>query len=377
MQKGIRPLGGREQRTHIGVYGRTNAGKSTLVNLLAGGEVSIVSPEAGTTTDPVRKSVEMGELGPCVLVDTAGFGDASSLGGERMRRSLATMHEVDMALIVLGAQPWGEVEEELATRLTRAGTPYLVVRAGECRAAELIPQLLELKGKGKKREPRGLFDGLLARGDIVLLITPIDSAAPKGRMILPQVQAIRAAIDLGAIPIVCKPEEIEIALRSLSAQPRLAVTDSQVFAEAGLLIPPDIPYTSFSMLLARQKGDYDAYRAGIPAIDRLRPGDRVLVMEGCTHQSTCEDIGRVKIPRWLMQRVGGDLQFDFVNGVGGLPISLGDYALALLCGGCMLTPRQIRGRVQALQEVGVPVVNYGMAIAYLQGIYERASEPLA
>lgn len=370
-KKELRASSGRELRTHIGIYGRTNAGKSTLVNTLAGGVVSIVAPEPGTTTDPVRKTIELGELGPCVLVDTAGMGDSTALGEARMRRTLASMYEVDVAVIVVRQAEWGPLEDDLAERLRKAGTPFVVYRSESEEATGLIRKIVSLL-KCDKKEERGLFQGLLDQGDVVLLITPIDVSAPKGRMILPQVQAIRAAIDLGAMPIVCKPSEIAKALAALRQPPRLVVTDSQVFAEAGKLVPDSIPFTSFSMLLARQKGEYQAYEEGLRHIESLRPGDRVLVLEGCTHQVTCEDIGRVKIPRWLEQHVGGQLRFEFINGVGGLPTDMDGYAFALVCGGCMLTARQIRGRVHPIQNAGIPVVNYGMAIAYLQGIYRRA-----
>lgn len=392
-----------ESRVHIGLYGRANVGKSSLLNALTGQQVAIVSEEAGTTTDPVRKAAEVSGVGPVVFVDTAGFNDSTALGRARQAATLDTMRQVDLALLLFTADGWGAVEQEIFARLKEADTPCLLVatKSDAVSLSEgLRARLLEfqagkpiavssIRGEGvdellgaiakrlaDRAAPRGVLDGLVASGDVVLLIAPLDDAAPRGRLILPQVQTLRAALDCRAIPVTVRETEIGSALSLMQRAPRLAVTDSQIFSRAAREIPESIPLTSFSMLLARQKGEFDVYLRGAAAIDGLKPGDAVLIVEGCTHQTTCEDIGRVKIPAWLDRRVGGALRYEFVSGMGRLPGELSRFSLALICGGCMSTPRAIRGRVGELTSCGVPVVNYGMAIAFLQGVYARAVKAL-
>lgn len=392
-----------EVRPHVGIYGRANVGKSALLNALTGQRVAIVSEHAGTTTDPVRKAAEIRGGGPVVFIDTAGFNDHSALGKERMAMTIDTMRQVDLALLLFRGDEWGEPEQEIVSLLRKYETPFLLV-ATHADEASLSPTLCDklleyspmkpievgsTQGMGIEtllsavakslkayERPRGVLDGLVRAGDVVLLIAPIDDAAPQGRLILPQVQTLRAALDCNAIPVIVRETEIAAVLSLLQRKPALAVTDSQIFSHAAEEVPEDIPLTSFSMLLARQKGEFETYLRSAPAIDGLKKGDRVLIVEGCTHQVSCEDIGRVKIPGWINQRAGGELRYDFVSGMARLPEGLSQYSLALICGGCMSTPRMIRGRVEELTEHGVPVVNYGMAIAYLQGVYERAVSAL-
>lgn len=393
----------KEARRYIGIYGRANVGKSALLNVLTRQRASIVSEYAGTTTDPVRKAAELAGVGAVVFIDTAGFNDSSPLGVERRSVSVDTMRQVDLALVLFTSTEWGHPEREILALLKARDTPFLLV-ATKSDLAPLSPTLrseilkvsasalLEVscvRGDGidallqaitislrPDSKMRGMLDGLVKGGDVVLLIAPIDDAAPSGRLILPQVQALRAALDVRAIPLMSRETEITAALSQLKRAPALVIADSQVFSLVAKAIPEPIPLTSFSMLLARQKGEFEVYLRGASAIDTLRRGDRVLIVEGCTHQVTCEDIGRVKIPAWINQRVGSALTYDFVSGMGRLPEGLSRYRLALICGGCMNTPRMIRGRVAELTDSGVPVVNYGMAIAYLQGVYRRAVEAI-
>ena len=393
----------REIRPHVGLYGRANVGKSALLNAMVRQQVSIVSEQAGTTTDPVRKTVEVRGAGPVVFVDTAGFCDLSALAAERRSATIDTMRQVDLALLLFTADAWGAPEEEILALLMDSSTPFRLVATKVDQAvipADLREKLLRygagepievsaVQGLGvdalltivgdalqKGTKPMGLLDGLVRAGDAVLLVAPLDGAAPAGRLILPQVQTLRAALDVRAVPLIVRETELSLALSLLQVQPALVVTDSQIFSWVAERIPERVPLTSFSMLLARQKGNFDAYLRGARAIDGLRCGDRVLIVEGCTHQVTCEDIGRVKIPRWMDQRVGCALSYEFVSGLGSLPKDLSQFRLALICGGCMSTPRMIRGRVEELTRQGVPVVNYGMAIAYLQGVYQRAVRAL-
>lgn len=388
-----------EVRAHIGLYGRTNVGKSALLNAPTGQQASIVSTQAGTTTDPVRKATEIKGVGPAVFIDTAGFSDSSALGEARLAATVDTMRQVDLALLLFTADGWDATEREIFAQLRGAKTPILLVvtksdiaqlseelrlRLKELQAGDPIEVssisgvgIEELLGAIAKQlsdlvQPRGMLDGLVEKGDVVLLVAPIDEAAPKGRLILPQVQTLRAALDCHALPMIVRETEIESALSLMRRAPRLSVTDSQIFSQVARAIPESIPLTSFSMLLARQKGEFDVYLRSAPRIDSLKRGDRVLIVEGCTHQTTCEDIGRVKIPTWIDRRVGGALRYEFVSGMGRLPGDLSHFSLALICGGCMSTPRAIHARVTELMEHGVPVVNYGMAIAYLQGVYARA-----
>ncbi|MBR4788442.1 MAG: 50S ribosome-binding GTPase [Bacteroidales bacterium] len=353
------------ERLHIAFFGPVNSGKSTLVNAIAGQEVSLVSDIPGTTTDPVRKAVELPGLGACVLIDTAGLDDASELGPERERRTRAILDEADIVVMVC---PAGTAECKSAALLEKADIPIVQYHRGEP-----VPELLQkIAAALPKEEERFLTGKLVMAGDCVLLVMPQDSEAPKGRLILPQVQVIRELLDRGCNPICCTPDSLQSALRH--ATPDLVITDSQVFAAVNAAIPPEMPLTSFSILLAAGKGDVSTYLEGATAIGRLAPGSRVLIAEACTHVPNTEDIGRVKIPALLRKKVGGDLQVDIAAG-NDFPEDLSPYSLVIQCGGCVATERMIRSRIRKSVQAGVPITNYGIALAALTGILSRIVIP--
>jgi [FeFe] hydrogenase H-cluster maturation GTPase HydF len=394
---------GRESKPHIGIYGRRNSGKSSLINSFAGQDIAIVSEHAGTTTDPVKKSFEITGFGPVILVDTAGIDDTGELGLKRIDRTLRTLDIIDLALLVITANQWGGYEEDLLKRFGEQDIPYIIVHSKsdlEEPTAEFLKKIRSSTGtdpfeysSADKRNYEALVDlikdtipehsyktpallgDIIKYGDIVLLITPIDVEAPAGRLILPQVQAIRDILDNDAVAIVLKEREVDTFLKKTGIRPALAVTDSQVFRKADASVPRDIPLTSFSIMLARFKGDFESYLRGTPRISDLKDGDRVLLLESCTHHVSCDDIGRVKIPRWLTVFTGKKIEYDIVAGLDKLPRPVSDYALVVQCGGCMITRKQLHNRLKAALKAGVPVTNYGMAIAYVQGIYKRAIAP--
>jgi [FeFe] hydrogenase H-cluster maturation GTPase HydF len=394
---------GRESKPHIGIYGRRNNGKSSLINCLAGQDIAIVSDHAGTTTDPVKKSFEITGFGPVILVDTAGIDDSGDLGQKRIDRTLRTLEIIDLALLVVTNNSWGEYEDDLIGKFNEKDIPVIVIHnksdieqpSGEFSAAVLSKTgtpLFEFSSKDKRNYEKlitlikdsipehsmktpTLLGDLINYGDIVLLITPIDVEAPEGRLILPQVQAIRDILDNDAVAIVLKEREVDAFLKKTKIKPALAVTDSQVFMKADASVPKDIPLTSFSIMLARFKGDFDNYLKGTPKISELKDGDRVLLLESCTHHVSCDDIGRTKIPRWITGFTGKNIEYDVVAGLDVLPRPVTDYSLIIQCGGCMITRKQLHNRLHAAIRAGVPVTNYGMAIAYVQGIYNRAVEP--
>lgn len=393
---------GKESFPHIGIYGKRNSGKSTTINFLAGQDVAIVSDVAGTTTDPVKKSFEITGFGPVVLVDTAGIDDEGELGQLRIQKTLESIKSVDLALLVITNNTLASDEEHLIEEFAKTDTPFVIVHNQNDKAA-LLPEfsnkltekynspvvsLSALKREGleelltaiKNTIPEysyktpSLLGDLVSYGDVVLLITPIDVEAPAGRLILPQVQAIRDVLDNDAVAIVLKEREVDGFLKKTGIKPALAVTDSQIFNKADAAIPRDIPLTSFSTLLARFKGDFENYLKGTPKIAELRDGDKVLILESCTHHVSCDDIGRVKIPRWLSQFTGKKLDYTVVTGLDKLP-NITDYALVIQCGGCVITRKQLMNRLRPAIQAGVPVTNYGMSIAYVQGIYNRAIAP--
>jgi len=371
---------GRESKPHIGIYGRCNAGKSTLLNFITGEEFAMVSKQPGTTTDPVRKSYEILDFAPVVFIDTPGLDDDSVLGEKRIRKSLETLAQIDLALLVF--RQWGQPESELVTLLQKDDIPYLLIynagteggmdfpalptlrlnalSGGENEREELLRAIKEALPERSYRMP-SLFEGKVDAGDFVLLVCPIDSQAPAGRMILPQMQAVRNLLDKNAVAVVVQPPEIKtIFARGIT--PKLVVTDSQAFAEVEATVPPGIEITSFSILLAQMKGDYHAYQEGLRQIDRLKDGSHILILENCLHQTSCEDIGRVKIPRLLENYTGRQLRFTVVSGLAPLPEDLADFALAVQCGGCMVTRSQLQNRIRAVRKAGVPVTNYGMLL---------------
>ncbi|MBC7338975.1 MAG: [FeFe] hydrogenase H-cluster maturation GTPase HydF [Firmicutes bacterium] len=394
----------RGERLHIAIFGRRNAGKSSLINALTGQDIALVSEVPGTTTDPVYKSMEILPLGPVVIIDTAGIDDVGTLGELRVRRTESVMRRTDLALLVVDpAAGAGQYEEEIVARLRSGGitvlgvlnkTDLLPPGQGEALARELSARLDvpfvpvssltrdgvdRLKMEIVRLAPRDwaaptIVGDLLSPGDLVVLVVPIDLAAPKGRLILPQVQTLRDILDHDACGAIVKERELRHLLGVLGQKPRLVITDSQVFAKVSADTPRDVWLTSFSILFARYKGDLPTLVRGARAIDRLEPGDRVLIAEACTHHPVADDIGRVKIPRWLRQRVGGDLQIEVKSGLD-YPEDLGRYRLIVHCGGCMINRREMLYRIMQAQQAGVPIVNYGVAIAYLHGILERVLEP--
>jgi [FeFe] hydrogenase H-cluster maturation GTPase HydF len=391
----------RGMRLHIGLFGRRNVGKSSLLNAITRQQVSIVSDQAGTTTDPVEKPMELLPLGPVVFIDTAGVDDEGALGALRVAKTRQVLDRTDVALIVVAAGDWGPFEDGLLAELRSRQVPAIAVFNQDDVAAP-SPELLARLDSGKvpvvrtvAPEGRGVLDlraallaaapqdfvdnptilgDLVGPGELAVLVVPIDKEAPKGRLILPQVQAIRDLLDNDAFCMVAKERELRAALDRLNAPPRLVVTDSQAFLKVAADTPPDVPMTSFSILFSRFKGDLATMAIGALAIEDLRAGDRVLVAEACTHHPIGEDIGRVKIPRWLTQYVGGKLAFVQVQGRD-FPDDLSPYKLIIHCGACMFNRRALLSRLLDARAQGVPVTNYGLAIAYSLGIIERALTP--
>jgi [FeFe] hydrogenase H-cluster maturation GTPase HydF len=388
-------------RLHIGIFGRRNVGKSSLLNALTRQQVSIVSPEPGTTTDPVEKPMELLPLGPVLFIDTAGLDDVGALGAQRVERTMKVLERTELAILVLAEEGLGSLElglldafeqrkipvlpvlnkSDLAKpadatldRLIHRGLKPVVASAARGEGvAEIREALVDLAPDEYLNAPTILSD-LVPPGECAVLVVPVDKEAPKGRLILPQSQAIRDLLDHDAYAIVVKERELREALDRLKRKPALVVTDSQAFLKVAADTPPDVPLTSFSILFARQKGDLLQFARGALAIDSLKPGDHIAVAEACSHHPIGEDIGRVKIPRWLGQYVGGALEVEQVQGHDFIP-NPKDYKLVIHCGSCMLNRREVLSRIFACNRAGVPITNYGMAIAYSLGIFERALQP--
>ena len=390
----------KDTRPHIGIFGRRNSGKSTLINLLTGQDTAIVSDEPGTTTDPVNKSVEIFGIGPAIIVDTAGIDDVGALGKKRIRKSFEAIKKVDCAILLIAGNQFGSYELELIHEFSRLGVPYIVLHnksdiskiASHTRTVirrytdariidfsatrtrntdKLTDALMRIMPENIYQKPSLLGD-LVRPKDVVLLITPIDSEAPDSRMILPQNMAIRDVLDNNCITVVVKDTELADFLK-LGIPPALAVTDSQAFGYVAETLPGSIPLTSFSILFARLKGDFEAYMEGTARIGRLQDGDHILVMESCTHQVNCDDIGRIKIPRLLREFTGKELHFSFVAGLAEIPDDIQRFALVVQCGGCMVTRKQLRNRLKHATDHDIPVTNYGMTLAYVNHIFERAT----
>lgn len=423
---------------HIGIFGRTNVGKSSLINLLLGQDFAIVSEQAGTTTDPVKKRMEIPGIGPVQLIDTAGVGDTTQVGAQRIGKTLKLVEEVDLAILVFAGNFFGKEEKDLLMQFKENDVPVVVVHnqsdivpldcgvAGDltnmygCDVVEFsccmmdpqeqrdaVEMLVAFITKGLLLQggEKTIMEGLVEPGDNIVLVCPIDSEAPAGRLILPQVMAIRDILDNGGVATVLQPGQLEGYLQGQGLLPdkscqdpdgpasdqcgcggnvvaqqdtpvKLVVTDSQVFKEVSAIVPQEVPLTSFSVLMARAKGPFEEYLKGVEAIAALKEGDNVLVLESCTHHTSCEDIGRVKIPMMLQKKAGCKLNFTFVSGLDELP-PLDGFALALQCGGCMVTRRQLCNRIRRVVAAGVSVTNYGMCIAYVTGIFARATAPVA
>lgn len=382
------------ERIHIGIFGCTNAGKSSIINALTNQNIAIVSNIKGTTTDPVLKAMELLPLGPVVIIDTPGLDDESELGRERIKKAYQMLAKTDIAIIAVDSSSGiTETEEKLIDELKSRSIPYITVfnkcdlaPVGELNESEIAVSALtgenitELKAKiatlVPEKEKRVLVGDLIDAGDIIVLVVPIDEAAPKGRLILPQQQTIRDILDSGATAIVCKDTELEETLTKLSVKPRLVITDSQVFKTVLGILPQDIPLTSFSILFARYKGDLKTLVDGVKAIETLQDGDKVLIAEGCTHHRQCGDIGSVKIPRMLEKITGKKPVYDFASGTE-FAENADDYKLIIHCGGCMLSEKEMKSRLKSATSKNVPIVNYGVLLAYLTGILNRSLEPFS
>ena len=376
------------ERTHIAFFGRRNAGKSSLVNRFTSQELSIVSDVAGTTTDPVRKTMELLPLGPVVIIDTPGIDDEGALGNQRIERSLRVIDETDIAILVVdGSIGLGDDEKQLIDVFAKRKIPYLVVvnksDLGTVPDLEIKDSMTvsALKGEGieelkekvaviiRERKVRPLVSDLVEEGDIVVLVVPIDSSAPKDRLILPQQMVIRDLLGKGAIPVVVKDTELGIALSKVG-KVRMVITDSQVFGKVSKIVPDEIPLTSFSILMARFKGILDQSVGGAYMLDELENGAKILISEGCTHHRQCEDIGTVKLPNWIREYTGKDFEFSFTSGLE-FPKDLSSYDLIIHCGACMLGETEVASRYLKAKEQGIPMTNYGIAIGKMKGILDR------
>ena len=380
-------------RVHIGFFGRRNAGKSSLVNAVTGQELAVVSDVAGTTTDPVYKAMELLPLGPVMVIDTAGFDDEGELGELRIKKTKQVLNKTDVAVLVVDSKEGlAQCDEELLKLFSKKEIPYIIAfnkadltdgqkPGSEDRiyvsavTGEGVHELKERIGKLADTEDFKLkiVGDLLKPADIAVLVVPIDSAAPKGRLILPQQQTIRDILEADAVSVVVKENGLKEALESLGKKPAMVITDSQAFEQVAKDTPEDVPLTSFSILMARYKGFLDIAVKGAKAIDGLKDGDTVLISEGCTHHRQCDDIGTVKLPRWLKKYTGKDLVIKTSSGTG-FPDDLSEYSLIIHCGGCMLNEREVRYRMKCAEDAGVPFTNYGTAIAFMNGILKRSVE---
>lgn len=382
------------ERIHIGFFGLRNAGKSSVVNAVTGQKLSLVSEVKGTTTDPVQKAMELLPLGPVVIIDTPGIDDEGKLGEMRVMRAKQVLSKTDIAILTVdAARGMQDADRELCDLFSSRKIPYIVVfnksdllaeipAAAENEiyvSAEHGTNIYELKEKigalaGKLENKKSLVGDLIEPNDIVVLITPIDESAPKGRMILPQQQMIRDVLDHGAINVVVKETELEKALSSLSQKPKMVITDSQAFGKVSKTVPEDILLTSFSILFARYKGELREVVRGAAYLNRLKDGDTVLISEGCTHHRQCNDIGTVKLPGWISGYTGKNLNFEFTSG-GEFPDDLSKYALIVHCGACMLNEREMKSRIERAVDAKIPITNYGTAIAQVHGILKRSLSP--
>ncbi|MDR0764516.1 MAG: [FeFe] hydrogenase H-cluster maturation GTPase HydF [Synergistaceae bacterium] len=379
------------ERVHIGIFGRRNAGKSSLLNAITGQSLAVVSETAGTTTDPVKKSMEILPIGPVLLIDTPGIDDTGELGEKRVEKTRATLRGTDIAVLVVDARDGKNGDDgELLRLFAKNGVPCVVAHNKcdliGCRSplpenemyvsattGENVPSLKEKIARAVRADDEKLriVADLLSPADFVVLVAPIDKAAPKGRLILPQQQTIRDILEADAAAVVVKEYELRETLENLGKRPRMVITDSQVFAKVSADTPPDIPLTSFSILMARRKGSLDAAVLGARSLDGVSDGDKILIAEGCTHHRQCDDIGTVKLPRWIRQFTGKKPNFAFASGTE-FPADLSSYKLVIHCGACMLNEREVKYRHREAAAQGVPITNFGILIAHMQGILKRS-----
>ncbi len=379
-------------RIHIAIFGKRNVGKSSLVNAVIGQSLAVVSDVKGTTTDPVKKAMELLPLGPVVIIDTPGFDDEGDLGALRVQKTKEVLVKTDVAVLVTdAAKPLDAEERAFLALLQEKKLPYLLVRnkadltniptdgegllvsAKSGAGVQLLKEKIAALAKGRENRRKIVAD-LLSAGDIVVLVCPIDESAPKGRLILPQQQTIRDVIDAGCLALVCRDTELPQTLAALKEPPKMVITDSQAFGRVAEMVPPDLPLTSFSILFARYKGNLLPQVKGAAALAHLKAGDKVLIAEGCTHHRQCGDIGTVKLPRWIEDFCGAKPDFRFTSG-GEFPEDLSEFKLVVHCGGCMLNEAEMKHRIGKAVQAGVPVVNYGIAIAHIHGILERSIAP--
>ncbi|MBE6574133.1 MAG: [FeFe] hydrogenase H-cluster maturation GTPase HydF [Ruminococcaceae bacterium] len=380
------------ERIHIGFFGMRNAGKSSLVNSVTGQELSVVSAYKGTTTDPVKKAMELLPLGPVLIIDTPGLDDEGELGELRVKKAKEALKSTDIAVLTVDSQKGlCELDRELIADLKKSGIPYIIaynksdikkIRTeadNEISVSTLTGEnIRELKEKiaalAPKKELKYIVADLIEPKEIVVLVVPIDESAPKGRIILPQQQTLREILDTGAIAMVCQDDELPETLKALAKKPKLVITDSQVFGKVSKMVPEDITLTSFSILFARYKGDLEELVRGAAALKELCNGDRVLISEGCTHHRQCNDIGSVKMPNWIKKFSSAEIDITLTSG-GEFPEDLSPYKVIVHCGGCMLNEAQMKSRIDAAKKAGVPIVNYGVAIAHMNGILKKTLAP--
>ncbi len=381
------------ERVHIAFFGLRNAGKSSVVNAITGQNLSVVSDVKGTTTDPVRKAMELLPIGPVVIIDTPGIDDVGELGEKRVEKTLEILRKTDVAVLVVDGVKGKSVDDEkLISVFKEKEIPYIIafnksdlknITLGLSENEIILSALTgeginELKEKlgvltKSKKEKKYIVADLIRKGDVVVLCIPIDESAPKGRIILPQQLTLREILDCGATAVCCQPGELSGTLSALSVKPRLVITDSQVFGKVSKIVPENITLTSFSILMARYKGELSVLVNGAEALGKIKTGDKILISEGCTHHRQCNDIGTVKLPDWIRKYTGTEPEFSFTSG-GEFPEDLSGYSLVVHCGGCMLNEREMKNRLNTASEQGVPIVNYGVAIAKMNGILSRSLE---
>lgn len=397
MQKHFQTMA-KDLKPHIGIFGRMNNGKSSIINKLTGQKMAIVSEQAGTTTDPVKKSIEIFGIGPVILIDTAGIDDMSELGKQRVEKTYQTLKEIDCAILVIAGEEFAEPEKAIINEFKKHEIPFIIVhnksdisklpenhkkaieneystRILEFSAlnddAKMLQEALKNAIPESAYKKTSLLGGIIKPGQTIVLVTPIDNEAPEGRMILPQVMAIRDVLDNDCICVVLKESALKQYFDN-NPKPALVVTDSQVFALVNKIVPQDVQLTSFSIILARLRGDFENYLKGTPHLSNLKDGDKILMLESCTHEISCGDIGRVKLPNLIRKFTGKNIEFTYLSGL--TPIeNIRQYAMAIQCGGCMTTRKQLINRTNMAVENGIPISNYGMAIAYMNGIFERVT----